>query len=156
MLSEDQFEQLLPLAGAWAGEQEARIIISGVGLTSAQLSDARRVGVAQPERIRLLAISAIPVPEHPVLRVIGEAAGLISPFTAGLALRYGIYIRRDVFSDRFLVAHELVHTAQYERFGSIIAFLRQYLRECLTVGYPAAPLEQEAILTSERLRHEAD
>jgi hypothetical protein len=40
-----------------------------------------------------------------------------------------------------------VHTAQYERLGGIEPFLRQYLRECLTIGYPEAPLEQEAIAT---------
>ncbi|HEX8372839.1 MAG TPA: hypothetical protein VF585_08675, partial [Chthoniobacterales bacterium] len=72
---------------------------------------------------------------------------------AGLALGYGIFVRSDRESDRFLVAHELVHTAQYERCGSCTAFLRQYLHECLIVGYPAAPMEQEAILTTLRLRH---
>jgi hypothetical protein len=34
---------------------------------------------------------------------------------------------------------------QYERLGSIEAFLRQYLHECITTGYPEAPLEQEAV-----------
>jgi len=64
-------------------------------------------------------------------------------------------VRLDFLGDRFLVAHELVHTAQYERCGSIAAFLRQYLHECLSIGYPDAPMEQEAILTSERLRRPA-
>jgi hypothetical protein len=96
------------------------------------------------------------MPEDPVLRTAGRAAGLIDPYTDGLTLRYGIYIRSDFPADRFLVAHELVHTAQYERCGSIIAFLRQYLHECLTLGYPDAPMEQEAILTAERLRDGED
>jgi len=43
-----------------------------------------------------------------------------------------------------LVFHELVHTLQYERFGGFPQFLKQYLHECITVGYPEAPLEQEA------------
>ena len=50
-----------------------------------------------------------------------------------------------------MVVHELVHTFQYERLGSVEAFLAQYLQECLTIGYPAAPLEQEAILTTARV-----
>jgi hypothetical protein len=60
-------------------------------------------------------------------------------------LRYGIYLRADESSDRELVAHELVHTGQYERMGGFLPFLRQYIYECLTVGYCASKLEQEAV-----------
>lgn len=153
ILSPGQFEEILPLAAAWAEHQEARILDSGISLSPSQSSDARQMGVSYPEHVRILTVATIPAPEHPVLKAAGEATGLVSPFTAGLALRYGIYVRRDFAEDRFLVAHELVHTAQYERCGSIAAFLRQYLFECLEIGYPDAPMEQEAILTSERLRH---
>lgn len=155
ILTPEQFEQILPLAAAWAEEQEKRILDSGVALTSAQIRDAHAVGVSHPERVRLFMIEAIPMPEHPVLRAAGEATGLISPFTAGLTLRYGIYIRSDLAGDRALIAHELVHTGQYERRGSILAFLRQYLHECLTIGYPAAPMEQEAITVSARVLRES-
>jgi hypothetical protein len=61
-----------------------------------------------------------------------------------LTLRHGIFIRADEWGDRRLVVHELAHTAQYERLGGFGPFLRQYLQECVTVGYPATPLEQEA------------
>ncbi len=151
-LTSQQFEELLPLAAAWAEQQEAHILATGIPLSPSQSSDARQIGVAHPERVRLLTVPTIPTPQHPILRAAGEATELISPFTAGLTLRYGIFIRSDCDGDRFLVAHELVHTAQYERLGSISAFLRQYLHECLTLGYLNSPLEQEAILTSERLR----
>jgi hypothetical protein len=150
-LTPEQFEQILPLAAAWAEEQERRILISGVALTSAQIKDARAVGVAHPDRVRLLMVDAIPMPDHPVVRAAGEATGLVSPLTAGLTLRYGIYIRSDLAKDRALIAHELVHTGQYERCGSVLGFLRQYLHECLTIGYPAAPMEQEAITVSARV-----
>ena len=50
------------------------------------------------------------------------------------------------------MAHELVHTTQYERLGGIEAFLRPYLLECLSApGYPHGPMEQEAITTAARL-----
>jgi hypothetical protein len=150
-LSPEEFEQLLPLAAAWAGEQEARIRASGTPLNSSQLTDARQMGVSHPDRIRLLAVECIPTPDHPLLCAAGEATGLISPYTAGLTLRYGIFIRSDMMDDRQLIAHELVHTGQYERLGGITAFLRQYLSECLTIGYPAAPMEQEAILRANSL-----
>ncbi len=146
---------LLPLAAKWAEQHETRILAQGVPLTSAQQSDASRVGVAHPDRVRLLVVPSVPGPEDIVLRAAAEATGLVSPRTAGLSLRYGIYVRSDVANDRFLIAHELVHTAQYERLGSIAAFLRQYLHECITIGYPAAPLEQEAIVMAEGLREDS-
>jgi hypothetical protein len=42
-----------------------------------------------------------------------------------------------------------MHVAQYERHGSIIAFLQQYLSEVNEYGYPAAAMEQEAIAFAE-------
>jgi hypothetical protein len=137
--------ELLPLAVAWAEEQERRILTKGVALTAAQRADARAMGVAHPERVRLLEVVAISRPAHPVLRAAAESAHIINPFTRGLTLRYGIYLRADESSDRQLIAHELVHTGQYERMGGFLPFLRLYIYECLTVGYEASQMEQEAI-----------
>ncbi len=75
----------------------------------------------------------------------------LTPATRGLALRYGIFVRADCWRERGLIAHELAHTAQYEQLGGIEPFLRQYLGECLSIGYPAAPMEQEAIAAAGRL-----
>lgn len=47
-------------------------------------------------------------------------------------------------SDRRLLAHELAHVAQYERLGGFHEFLKQYLEECISPGYPLGDLEQEA------------
>jgi len=150
-ISPEQFRQLLPLACAWAEPQEQRILKQGVGLTADQVADAEVIGVANPARVRLLRVDQIPVPEHPALRAAAEATSLISPLTAGLTLRHGIFIRSDCWGQRRLVVHELAHTAQYERLGGFQHFLEQYLWECLTIGYPAAPLEQEAIAVERRL-----
>lgn len=145
MLTPEEFERLLPLAVAWAAEQEKVILRSGVPLTEAQLADARRVGVAHPERIRLLKVPEIPAPSHPALAAAGKATGLVSSSTAGLTLRYGIFIRGDCWGQRSLVVHELVHTSQYERLGGFECFLRAYLLECISPpGYPFGRLEQEA------------
>ncbi|NQX02377.1 hypothetical protein HQ447_17100 [bacterium] len=46
------------------------------------------------------------------------------------------------------LAHECLHTGQYERHGEIAGFLRAYFTECIELGYPDAPMEQEAILRS--------
>ncbi len=66
-------------------------------------------------------------------------------------MRHGIFIRSDCLRDRALIVHELAHTAQYERLGGILPFLRKYLFECLTTGYSEAPLEQEAISMADRV-----
>lgn len=140
-----QLEELLPRACLWASDQEERILAQGIALTPEQHADAKSTQVKCPERVRLLRVTRIPMPEDIGLRQAAQATGLISPATIGLTLRYGIFIRDDHWGDRTLVAHELAHTMQYERLGGIEAFLRQYLLECVTVGYPAAPMEQEAI-----------
>ena len=54
-------------------------------------------------------------------------------------------------TNRELVFHELVHTLQYERLGGFQPFLQRYLHECITIGYPAAPMEQEAVTTTASL-----
>ena len=135
---------LLPLACNWAEEQESIILRDGIALTASQIKDAQQIGVREPERVRLRVVGEIPMPTNPALRAAAEQTGLISPFTIGLTVRYGIFIRADHWGERRLVIHELTHTAQYERLGGFNGFLSSYLDECLTVGYPNGPLEQEA------------
>ena len=113
--------------------------------------DAQRVGVARPERVRILYVREIPIPQHPALRAAAEQTQLISPLTGGLTLRYGILIRADCAHSRAMVVHELGHTAQYERLGGFEPFLRQYLFECITIGYPEAPMEQEVVSLTARI-----
>jgi hypothetical protein len=154
MITQEQFKMLLPLACAWAEEQEGIILRDGVPLSSTQLADAKTIGVVHPERVRLLRVLRIPMPVHPALQAAADAIKLISPDTDGLTLRYGIFIRSDCWDARPLVFHELVHTLQYERLGGFQQFLQQYLYECITIGYPAAPMEQEAVTTTARLCEE--
>ena len=140
----------LPLATKWAAAVEKRILREGVPLSEEEMADARAIGVRAPERVRLLALARVPAPRNLTLRSAAAAIHFLTPDTRGLALRYGIFVRSDCWGERGLVAHELVHTAQYERLGGIKPFLRQYLHR-LTVGYPAAPLEEEAIVAASRL-----
>jgi len=87
MITPEEFEMLLPLACAWAAEQERAILRSGTALTDSQLDDARQVGVAEAERIRLLRVTQIPTPGHPALAAAARATGVVSPLTAGLTVR---------------------------------------------------------------------
>jgi hypothetical protein len=142
----EKFQFLLPLAVQWAERQEKRILEKGVPLTIQEAEDARAIGVKHYDRVRLLRVKTVLRPKDKALRAACEAIAFLTPTTRGLTLGHGIFIRADCWRDRDLIAHELVHTAQYERFGGIEAFLRQYLMECLTVGYAVSPLEQEATI----------
>jgi hypothetical protein len=142
---------LVPLASRWAERQEGVILQKGVPLTTDQIADALQIGILQPERVRLLAVEAMPWPLHPLLREAARRTGLLSDDTIGLTVRYGIFIRSDWWGNRRLIVHELAHTAQYERLKGVRDFLQQYLRECLEVGYPDGDLEQEARAIERRL-----
>jgi hypothetical protein len=150
-ITPERFEMLLPLACEWAAAQEQRILATGEALSDTMLAEARLVGVATPERVRLLYDREIPIPDDATLRAAVEETQFLSPLTHGLTLRYGIFIRSDCRLDRTMVIHELGHTAQYERLGGLEPFLRRYLFECLTIGYPEAPMEQEVIALTARI-----
>jgi hypothetical protein len=147
----DQLELVLPLAVEWASEQEERILIEGEALSENELADANAVGLRHPERVRVLSVEAIPSPSHPILKAASAQIELLPSTPCGLTLRYGIFVRGDCRQDRRLLVHELVHTAQYERLGGILRFLRDYLFECATLGYGQAPLEQEAVEVAARI-----
>lgn len=146
-----QFETLLPLATQWAIEQQTRILREGVPLSMSELAAALKVGVKDPEHVRLLQVEIIPSPNHPVLQAAYQKANFVPTAPRGLTLHYGIFVRADYWRDRALIVHELVHTAQYERLGGIHPFLRQYFMECATVGYHKSALENEAVETAARV-----
>lgn len=135
---------ILPVACLWVWQQERSILRAGRPLTPDQLADARRAGVLYPERVRVRICDEIPAGVPPLLMSVGRRLGLVSTSTIGMSLRYGIILRADACTSRRTLVHELAHTAQYERFGGLRLFLRQYLHECLALGYLNSPLEDEA------------
>jgi hypothetical protein len=147
----EQLEELLPLAAQWATDQERRVLCEGVALSEAEMADARAIGVRNPNRVRLLRVENIPVPVHPMLRAAAASIHFLAAAPSGLTLDYGIFIRADRWRERGLIAHELVHTAQYQRLGGILPFLQTYIYQCATVGYRNAPLELEAAAIAARI-----
>jgi hypothetical protein len=139
---------LLPVACLWAEKQELLMIEEGMPLTEAGLADARRAGVVQPEKIRVIRTETLPQPENEDVLFIAKRIGLFGPRSAGLSVGYGICLRHGFWDDRLTLVHECVHVAQYEKLGGIRPFLSCYLRECIEPGYPFGRLEQEAILVA--------
>lgn len=141
----------IPAAAAWVWQRELSALRQGVPLSQAQYADACALGVRQPGRVRLQRVATIDTFEHPLLAPLAWATRFAFAQTAGLTLRHAILIQENWWGDRELVAHELAHVAQYERFGGISPFLRAYLRECLDPGYPFGELEQQAVREAARI-----
>ncbi len=135
---------LLPKAIRWAEENSALILARGVPLPPRHRPAATRAGVQRPDDIRLLLVPAIPMPADPQLAAAAAQTGLIGPHIAGMTLGYGIFVRQDADAGQGLIAHECRHVYQYEWFGSIAAFLGEYLQQIVTFGYRDAPLEIDA------------
>lgn len=147
----EDIDRLLPLIADWIVYEEARIQRVGIPLNESQIADAVQLGVSAPERVRVEYPSRIPLPWHADVLALGQRLGLEGPGVTGRSFRYALVIRWDLQGDREQLVHELAHTVQYERFGAIEAFLRQYLLEVSEFGYPHAPLEQEAIAAAARV-----
>lgn len=136
-------DALWPVVCFWARRHESAILRAGAPLVGEELAQARLAGVRHPERVRTLVVDSVPPRIPRGLRKIASRLHWGPTTTAGMALGYGIYLRADQVKRRDLLLHELVHTAQYERLG-FRPFLRAYLHECLTAGYPSGALEIEA------------
>jgi hypothetical protein len=135
---------IVSLVRRWAEAHEARVLCAGVPLTAEQRTDAARIGVREPGRVRLMAVESIPTPLDWLPAPARRLARAIAGDTIGITLGHAIYLRRDWLNDRALLVHELVHVTQYERLG-MRGFLQAYVEECVRPGYPHGPLEREAI-----------
>lgn len=140
----------MPWVALWAWRTERRTLNAGRPLFTSEWAAAVRVGVRHPEKVRVLALDEIPMPGVGWMHRIAARWGFDRRHIGGLCLRYGILLRRDLAAQPVIMAHELVHTAQFERHGSLAGFLRAYLLQCLREGYANAPLEREAVLKSQR------
>ena len=134
---------LLPEAIAWAEAQAAEALATGVPLGAEALENARRVGVQNPERIRVKLVGALPLPENPVLKAAALQGGLLGPDRIGLTLGYAVFIVNGTLGLRVL-SHESRHVYQYEQHGGIASFLPIYLAEVVSVGYFWSSFEADA------------
>jgi hypothetical protein len=127
MIDQKDFDRLAPLAYEWAQSQESYILAHGVSLRRDQVSDARRAGVHEPNRVRVLVVDRIPLPDDKELADAARHAQIITDASRGVAIGYGIIIRADSWQNRELLLHQLVHVAQCERSGGLGSFVNEYL-----------------------------
>lgn len=145
MIDQEKFERLAPLAYQWAKQQEAYILQHGARLGAHQVADAVRAGVQNPERVRVLVVDRIPLPDDKELAEAARRAQIITEASRGVAIGYGIIIRADSWQNRELLLHQLVHVAQCERYGSLEAYVGEYLSDRVSSpDFSAGSLEEEA------------
>jgi hypothetical protein len=129
---------------AWAEEQERQAARQGARLTPEQQEIARRVGVREPGKIRLVVVDRIPLPEEAALKMAAGKAGLVPASAAGITLGYAVLVRRGYENNPRLLSHEFRHVAQYEQQGGIREFLNLHLRQLAEFGYEDSPFEVDA------------
>ena len=134
---------VLPKVIAWAEEQSAQVMHQGVALNETLKQLAMRAGVRYPHLIRIVEVAQMPQPEDPELQTAAAALGMMGKSVIGLTLGYSIIIRRGHRSER-LLSHEFRHIQQFEKAGSIRAFLPVYISQIRTFGYHNAPFEVDA------------
>ncbi len=138
-----QLPRLLPKAIAWAQTEAASARTQGEPLTVTESRLAHLVGVRYPEQVRVVERSTLPYPADPELNVAARETGLLGPGMLGLTLGHAVFILSGHRTHR-LMSHECRHVYQYERAGSIAAFLPLYLRQIVAYGYEQAPFEVDA------------
>jgi hypothetical protein len=169
-IAHDEVSQRLPTMMQWMRQMEEDILASGDPLDEFTARIAAFVGVRRPEKVRLRIYDKVPLlldadgtpmdwgisAYDPDLH---EEAGQVERVSFGpeesllplaMSTGYGIGVASRVclanygHSWRKVVAHELVHVGQSERFESLEDFWRQVSAFKVQYGYEDSPFEVEA------------
>ena len=135
---------LIALVGDWAERYSAESLALGRPLTARETEVARRVGVREPQRIRVRAMPELPAPNEPMLVTAAARLGLTPQTASGMTLGYAVIVRNDSAADLRLLAHEFRHVAQYEARGGIRPFLAEHIPHLMQHGYENSPYEVDA------------
>jgi len=137
----ERLQQLEPGIVAFVARCDDDVVKRGRGLTDAEAALAREVGVAHPERVRILVAPDFPEPDDPQLAQFLDRLGPAHPVAETTG--YGIQLTLRVATSRRILLHELTHVGQIERLGAE-GFWHAYLVELVTVGYWHSTFEEEA------------
>jgi hypothetical protein len=145
MIDQATFDQLLPFAYQWAKAQEDYILAHGTPLSPQHMADAHLAGVRDCERIRILVVDRIPLPEGGELAEAARRTRIITEDTRCVGFGHAIMIRAEAWGDRELLLHNLVHIAQCERSGGLEPWVKQYLVDHQSsASFAICSLEEEA------------
>jgi hypothetical protein len=144
VITPETVAKYFPIVVNWVTEMEKAILEQGQRLLIENRRDAEEIGICRVDDVRILVLNSIPLPTDPGLKQLVVETELITDKTTGTTFGHGIVLKNGSIT-RHLIAHELAHVLQYERFGGIEAFLKEYVKEvAFPPGYPNGPLEREA------------
>jgi hypothetical protein len=145
VIDQETFDNLLPLAYQWAKAQEELVFAHGTPLSPQHMADARLAGVRDCERIRVLVVDRIPLPEGGELAEAARRVQIITEDTRCMGFGHALIIRAEAWGDRELLLHNLIHIAQCERSGGLEPWVRQYLLDRQnSATFTLGSLEEEA------------
>lgn len=142
---------MLPFTMWWVRHNEKIALRMGRKLTGEEWQWADQIGISQPEKIRILSVAKIPTSLPHFIERFLQQRGYPAGTATGMCMRYGIYVKETEAHRKSLIAHEMVHTHQFERHGELWQFLKKYLTETMILGYANSPLEIEANNKAETL-----
>jgi hypothetical protein len=152
VIDQETFQSLLPLAYQWAKAQEEFVLASGAPLTSRQIEDARRAGIQDCSRVRVLVVDRIPLPDDPELANAARRTGIVTHDTRCIGFGHAVIVRADSWGDRELLLHNLVHIAQCERSGGLEKWVQLYLgNRTNCANFTIGSLEDEARRTAREI-----
>lgn len=143
-------DALMPLAMQHNRKMQARALEVGTPLNAEGIELARSLGVKNPEKIRIVVVDKIPK-----FRTADKLAEATPAFTgsatiAGITAGYGIFLAKAYEDKIWVLAHELVHVAQFERWG-LEGLVRRVVTQQVALPGRLIPVEREAIDTSSRV-----
>jgi hypothetical protein len=145
MIDQEKYDSLLPRAYEWAKAQEDFVLTYGTPLGARHLEDARLAGVHDCEKIRVLVVDRIPLPDCAPLAEAARMTGIMGHDTKCVGFGHAIIIRADSWNDRELLLHNFVHIAQCERSGGLESWIGQYLGNRRTCAqFSVGSFEDEA------------
>ncbi len=145
----EQLEAYYPLSLKYVKANEQIALSQGVPLLPQYLEIADKIGIKNPEKIRVLYVERLPLPENKSLLFQMQRLSLDSPYFTGTTFGYGIWISNKMKGDKLLIAHELIHVKQMEALG-LEEFTKKYLLQLAIFGYAEAPIEIEAYENAEK------
>ena len=128
----------------WAERLAYRSLREGAALEPRFAEIARSMGVRDVQKVRIVVVDQIPLPEDPHLKVAAGSVGLAQGSAAGMTLGHAVIVHRGYERDVRLLSHEFRHVAQYEAAGGIRPFLLVHLPQLVEFGYEDSPYEVDA------------
>ena len=138
-----ELKLLVPMAIKWYDEVERKYYSQGRILTYTEKIRAKDIGIQNVNRLRIVILNELPMPDTILLRKKAEKYGLGNSYEGARTMGNIIFIKPRYKDNSTIISHELVHIYQQEVLGRK-AFIERYIIEMEIMGYLRSPLELEA------------